>query len=307
MALIITRLQDVARVPVLLPAGPVRDRGPQGSISSIKHVVIMVQENRSLDSYLGALRQYWAQNGYPDQSFDGLPQFNPASGAAPCCWVRAERFRAATPVCRRPATSCSFDNSNLVSSFHLKTMCIENPRARRGMSRMWIGTIAIRRECIRRWEQWIRCGLRRTTARGLGYYDTNGLRAMGYYDGSDPELPPFHGIQFWDLGPVVPPGDVAHFNINREYLLAATSGSYAYPNGTNAADGPQLQSKTIFQALQEAGNYLEDLCGYRRKPMHRALPGVVPDDAELSRELYLCADGGESVPAEYCAADTILC
>ena len=35
-----------------------------------------------MDSYLGTLRQYWAQNGYADQSFDGLPQFNP-SGIAP--------------------------------------------------------------------------------------------------------------------------------------------------------------------------------------------------------------------------------
>ena len=42
-------------------------------------------------------------------------------------------------------------------------------------------------------------------------------------------------------------------NINREYLLAATSGGYAYPNGTDAADTPQLNSKTIFEALQDAG------------------------------------------------------
>jgi uncharacterized protein with LGFP repeats len=32
---------------------------------------------------LATLRQYWAQNGYPDQSFDGLPQFNPCQGIAP--------------------------------------------------------------------------------------------------------------------------------------------------------------------------------------------------------------------------------
>jgi len=43
----------------------------------------MVQENRSFDHYFGALRQYWAQNGYPDQSFDGLRQFNPTSGPRP--------------------------------------------------------------------------------------------------------------------------------------------------------------------------------------------------------------------------------
>ena len=44
--------------------------------TSINHIVFLAQENRSFDHYFGALRQYWAQNGYPDQSFDGLPQFN---------------------------------------------------------------------------------------------------------------------------------------------------------------------------------------------------------------------------------------
>ena len=53
------------------------------SLQNIKHVVLLMQENRSFDHYFGALRQYWAQNGYPDQSFDGLPQFNPTSGATP--------------------------------------------------------------------------------------------------------------------------------------------------------------------------------------------------------------------------------
>ncbi|HEY5212459.1 MAG TPA: hypothetical protein VIJ38_05495, partial [Acidobacteriaceae bacterium] len=50
------------------------------SLSSIDHIIFVAQENRSMDHYFGALRQYWAQNGYPDQSFDGLPQFNPATG-----------------------------------------------------------------------------------------------------------------------------------------------------------------------------------------------------------------------------------
>ena len=51
-----------------------RDGGPVST--SINHIIFIGQENRSFDHYFGALRQYWAQNGYPDQSFDGLPQFN---------------------------------------------------------------------------------------------------------------------------------------------------------------------------------------------------------------------------------------
>ena len=54
--------------------------GATAGLSSINHIIFLSQENRSFDHYFGALRQYWAQNGYPDQSFDGLPQFNPTTG-----------------------------------------------------------------------------------------------------------------------------------------------------------------------------------------------------------------------------------
>src|ERR1019366_2893636 len=56
---------------------------PSGNLSSLKHIVYLAQENRSFDNYFGALREYWLQNGYSDQSFDGLPQFNPTTGQAP--------------------------------------------------------------------------------------------------------------------------------------------------------------------------------------------------------------------------------
>ena len=46
-------------------------------LNLLNHIVFLAQENRSFDHYFGALREYWAQNGYPDQPIDGLPQFNP--------------------------------------------------------------------------------------------------------------------------------------------------------------------------------------------------------------------------------------
>jgi phospholipase C len=52
-------------------------------ITQIQHIIILAQENRSLDSYFGALREYWVNNGYSNISFDGLPQFNPVSAAPP--------------------------------------------------------------------------------------------------------------------------------------------------------------------------------------------------------------------------------
>ena len=208
----------------------------------------MVQENRSFDSYVGTLRQYWTQNGYPDQSYDGLPQFNPMSGTAPL-----QGPAPSNPGCDPSVPSpsdCSFDTNNPVTSFHLKTMCIENP------SPSW-------NEAHVDWDHGDQVGINPAKnngfvysaghdARVLNYYDTGGVRAMGYYDGGDLNYLYFMASNFgtsdrW-FNPVM-----TRTNINREYLLAATSQGYVNPNGTNAADTPQLTAKTIFQALQSAG------------------------------------------------------
>src|SRR5580693_122558 len=96
-----------------------------GSLQSINHIIIFAQENRSFDHYFGALRGYWAQNGYPDQSFDGLPQFNPSSGAAPL-----KGPALAIPGCDPnfpPPSDCVFAPNHPVTSYHLNTQCIENP------------------------------------------------------------------------------------------------------------------------------------------------------------------------------------
>jgi len=80
------RLLSLLGMAILLSGcrGLVGDPVDQNSnLQSINHIIFMAQENRGFDHYFGAMRQYWAANSIPDQSFDGLPQFNPASGAAP--------------------------------------------------------------------------------------------------------------------------------------------------------------------------------------------------------------------------------
>src|SRR5215475_10344192 len=93
--------------------------GGSGSLKNVNHIILFLQENRSLDHYFGALRAYWAQNGIPDQSFDGLPQFNPASGAAPLQGP-APSLPGCDPASPAP-NDCVFDPNNPVTSYHLIT------------------------------------------------------------------------------------------------------------------------------------------------------------------------------------------
>src|SRR6201981_3935069 len=92
--------------------------------TSVNHIIFIAQENRSFDHYFGAMRQYWANYGYPDQAFDGLPQFptNAASGAPPA-------NPGCDPAFAFPGSDCNMDSqSRTVQTYHLSTQCVENPR-----------------------------------------------------------------------------------------------------------------------------------------------------------------------------------
>src|SRR6266496_1735056 len=98
---------------------------PQTGVNKINHIVILAQENRSFDHYFGQLRQYRAQNGYADVSFDGLPQFNPTSGLTPLHGP-APTNQGCDPALP-PPNRCKVDaNSPKVTSLELLTECIEN-------------------------------------------------------------------------------------------------------------------------------------------------------------------------------------
>lgn len=226
----------------------------------INHIIFLAQENRSLDHYFGELRQYWADNGYPDQPFDGLPQFNrpsdPKHGPAPSnpgC-NPADPFQPPSPG--STFHDCVFDTTTQVASFHLNTMCVENP------SPSW-------NESHVAWDYYDPTGLQPAVLNGFVFsaahdsreeyyfgnilqYDLNGNRVLGYYDGNDLNYYYFMASNFatsdrWFM-PVM-----SRTNPNREYLIGATSYGYAYPNGTNANDMAQIPSAIIFQELQSGG------------------------------------------------------
>jgi hypothetical protein len=220
------------------------------SVNVLNHIIFLAQENRAFDHYFGALREYWAQNGYPDQSFDGLPQFNPLSGQPPLYGPPP-----AIPGCDPnfpPPSDCIFDPQNPVTSYHLITQCTENT------SPSW-------NESHVDWDYNDPTGMSAAALNGYvwtaghdaralkpPFNDVDGIRVMGYYDGGDLNYYYFMASNFatsdrW-FNPVM-----TRTHPNREYLIAGTSQGYAYPIGTDRRDQALLTATTIFQELQNAG------------------------------------------------------
>jgi phospholipase C len=220
-------------------------------INSLKHIIFFAQENRSLDNYFGAMREYWKANGFPDQSFDGLPQFNPTSGAAPL-YGPPPAIPGCNPSSPYPG-KCAWDPSNTVASFHMISVCNENT------SPSW-------QEAHNDWDYTDpegnkpakNNGFVHTAAgdardnNGHPFYDTNGLRAMGYWDGTDMNYDYFIASNFAISDRFFHPV-MARTELNREYLDGATSQGRALPDGSNANDEAALKAQPIFEELQNAG------------------------------------------------------
>jgi phospholipase C len=212
-----------------------------GSLQSLNHIIFLAQENRSLDHYFGALRQYWAQNGFPDQAFDGLSQFNIPAGNVPT-------NPGCEPTSLAPhGCNAGGPGSTPVPSFHLLTQCIENP------SPSWNESHVDRNLSNPVAANATMDGFVQTAANDARqnvppYLDVDGYRAMGFYDGTDLNHYYFMASSFatsdsW-FSPVM-----SRTQPNRMYLAAATSQGHVYPPNP----GVFLTANTIFQELQNAG------------------------------------------------------
>jgi phospholipase C len=215
-------------------------------LTAINHIIFLAQENRSFDHYFGALREYWRQNGYLDQSFDGLPQFNPTTGKPPLYGPPPTN-----PGCNpNNPNHCVFDTNNPITSLHLITQCIETPAPFWNFSHVdWdyfdpVGKLPAALNGF----VWSASGW----ARFEKFYDTNGIRAMSYYDGGDLNYYYFMASKFGTSDRWFSPL-MTRTAPNREYLVAATSQGYAYPVGTNKQDSNLLTAPTIFQELEAKG------------------------------------------------------
>jgi len=219
----------------------------------INHIIIMAQENRSFDHYFGAMRGYWAANGYPDQSFDGLPQFNPTTGIPPLYGPPPTNPSCDPSATKgKPFNDCVIDsNSPTITSFHLLTQCVENP------SPWWDAD-----HYALSWENPLIdpttnppmdgfVAYSAHTSHTHSYYDWSGTRGMGYYDWTDLNYYYFMATNFatsdrW-FSPVM---SMTH--ANRAYLMAATSeGEILQPNASPT--DPLYSVNPIFDELTAAG------------------------------------------------------
>jgi phospholipase C len=164
----------------------------RSGLNAINHIVVMMQENRSFDSYFGHLNDYRLSVGLP-QDIDGIPP------------------GASNPLYRGAGT---------VPSFHLSTVCTEDlsPAWNQGHLDWNVGdptsSIGLLNGFV-------------ITAGSISFIDSKGIRAMGYYDSNDLPYYAFMASEFatsnrW-FSPVM-----SKSQPNRLYAIAATSAGYAY-------------------------------------------------------------------------------
>lgn len=195
--------------------------------NSVNHIIILAQENRSFDHYFGHLMQYWQKNGYPQATngttLDGMPDTasnvgDPPAGGGP---------------------------APTITAFALNTMCVENP------SPSWNESHVDFNEHDSLSTVFMGDGFARTAGFEGPINDVIGARVMGYYTGDNLNYYYFMASNFATSDRWFSPA-MSRTQINRQYMLAATSQGHAYPIDPNHP-GPLLSAKTIAQELDEHG------------------------------------------------------
>jgi phospholipase C len=189
---------------------------------NVNHIIFMVQENRSFDHYFGQIGAYREKNGYGlATDVDGIPA---------------------------DATNPDLAGTSMLKPYHLETTCVEE------LSPGWVESHADVNYQDPGSSTALMNGFVSIAAKYAmfnGEFDTNGVRAMGYYDDSDLPFYYFMASNFamsdrW-FSPVM-----TESIPNRIFLQAATTGGHVHPP---IADAGQCcdQLPTIYHRLSEAG------------------------------------------------------
>jgi phospholipase C len=194
---------------------------PQG-ITSINHIIVLLQENRSLDHYFGHLPDYWQAHGYPQATngttFDGEP--SNASNLDP--------------------------NGDAIAPYNLQSACTENPSPSWNESHVDRNRYDPTNSTVAPMDGFIHTAA--GDASGVGLYDVLGHRAVGYFVGDQLNYYYFMASNFATSDAWFSPA-LSRTHPNRMYLYAATSAGHVYPLA-NSSSAP-LPNQTIFQLMQE--------------------------------------------------------
>jgi phospholipase C len=200
-------------------ASPTPSPTPAGSLQSVNHIIFMMQENRSFDSYFGKINDYRASLGLGRDADDLEIDFtNPTDNP----------------------------DTQQIRTFHLATSCIYNTSA------AWLESHGNANRFDTSDSAPLLLDGFVHTAAGLAIFDgdpdTKGVRSMGFYNQSDLPSPYWFATQFATSDRFYNP-EPAQTEDTRLYAMAATSQGLVHPpQDTNTT----LTAKTIFQLLDAA-------------------------------------------------------
>jgi len=205
--------------------------GSTGSIQSVSHIVIMMQENRSFDHYFGQLNAYRTSLGLPADVDDlskagnvSLPSWNNTGNIAPY-HLLTQCMGDLTPSWQEAHNDINLTSPNEGSW--------GTPPPMNGFAAM--------------------AGGYATHDPSSGGFDVTGMRALGYYTAADLPFYYWAATTFATSDRWFSPG-LIRTQPSRMYALAATSNGYAFPGGSGDPNHPPLNmgtNKSIFQLLQE--------------------------------------------------------
>jgi|SRR5579864_3646885 len=178
--------------------------------TKIKHIIFFVQENRSFDNYFGRMGQYRRDRGFTDP-IDDLPL------------TATQNTSAGQPI----------------SPFHFQTECHENVPNGWYASHQDYDNGAM--------DKFVISDALYSSPSSI---DSQGTRAMGYYDWTD--LPYYYELAFqFGTSDRFFSSVMAETIPNRMYLFAATSFGFTFPPAKSTVGG--WTQPTIFDALDKAG------------------------------------------------------
>jgi phospholipase C len=206
---------------------PTQTTPPAASLSSVQHIIFLAEENRSFDHYFGKMNDYRSAAPFNlPRSVNGLPDDCSPTTAGSTPWTTACSAMNLSPNSEGVPTTPIY-------AFHLQTACID------GLSPDWIvghwdfneenpssdspGTMGIPTPGP---DGFVVSGASAAVANGEN--DVEGIRAMGYYTGTDLPYHYWLATEFAMSDSWFAPA-ATRTQPNRYYMMGATSGGYAYP------------------------------------------------------------------------------